>query len=64
MGLGRVDKLHSLTWAYTQPTQGGWCIVGAPLVLRQAMGNMNTQDSPQPELEGRHHVPLYSILFG
>jgi len=23
MGLGRVDKLHSLTWAYTQPTQSG-----------------------------------------
>jgi hypothetical protein len=23
MGLGRVDKLHSLTWACTQPTQGG-----------------------------------------
>jgi len=20
MGLGRVDKLHSFTWAYTQPT--------------------------------------------
>jgi len=23
MGLGRVDKLHSLTQACTQPTQGG-----------------------------------------
>jgi hypothetical protein len=23
MGLKRVDKLHSLTWACTQPTQGG-----------------------------------------
>jgi hypothetical protein len=23
MGLGRVDKLHSLTQAYTKPTQGG-----------------------------------------
>jgi len=23
MGLGRVEKLHSLTWAYTQPTQSG-----------------------------------------
>jgi len=23
MGLGRVDKLYSLTRAYTQPTQGG-----------------------------------------
>jgi hypothetical protein len=23
MGLGRINKLHSLTHAYTQPTQGG-----------------------------------------
>ncbi len=23
MGLGRVDKLHSLTWACIEPTQGG-----------------------------------------
>jgi len=23
MGLGRVNKLHSLTQAYTKPTQGG-----------------------------------------
>jgi hypothetical protein len=23
MGLGKVDKLHSLTQAYTQPTQSG-----------------------------------------
>ncbi len=23
MGLGRVDKLYSLTWACTQPTQSG-----------------------------------------
>jgi hypothetical protein len=23
MGLRRVDKLHSLTWAYTKLTQGG-----------------------------------------
>jgi hypothetical protein len=23
MGLGKVDKLQSLTWACTQPTQGG-----------------------------------------
>ncbi len=32
MGLGRVDKLHSLTRACTQPTQGGQYIIGAPLV--------------------------------
>jgi len=23
IGLGRVDKLHSLTWTCTKPTQGG-----------------------------------------
>jgi len=23
MGLGRIDKLHLLTWACTKPTQGG-----------------------------------------
>jgi len=34
MGLGKVDKFHSLTWACTQPTQGGYYIVVAPLVLR------------------------------
>jgi hypothetical protein len=33
MRLGRVDKLHSLTRACTQPTQGGYYIVVAPLVL-------------------------------
>ncbi len=62
MGLGRVNKLHSLTWACTQPTQSGQCIVGTPLVLRRATSNMNTQDSPRPKLGGSHHLPLYSIL--
>jgi hypothetical protein len=42
MGLGRVDKLHSLTWACTQLAQGVYCIVGAPLVLERATGNTNT----------------------
>ncbi len=62
MGLGRVDKLHSLTQAYTQPTQGGQCIVGTLLVLRRATGNMETQDSPRHELGGSHHLSPYSIL--
>jgi hypothetical protein len=62
MGVGRVDKLHSLTRACTQPTQSGYCKVGAPLVLRRATGNMNTQDSPRPGLGGSHHLPPYSIL--
>ncbi len=57
MGLGRVDKLHSLTRAYTPPTQSGQCIIIAPLVLGQAIGNMDTLDSPQPELGGSHHLP-------
>ncbi len=62
MGLGKFDKLHSLTQACTQPTQSGQCIVGAPLVLGRATGNMDTQDSPRPELGGSHHLPPYSIL--
>jgi len=33
MGLGRVDKLHSLTRACTQLTQSVYCIAGAPSVL-------------------------------
>ncbi len=63
MGLGRVDKLHSLTLTYTKPTQGGQCIVGAPLVLGRTTCNMDTQDSPQPGLGGSHHLPPYSILY-
>jgi hypothetical protein len=31
-------------------------------VLRRAMGNTNTQDSPWPELGGSHHLLPYSIL--
>jgi len=27
------------------------------------MGNMDTQDSPRPELGGSHHLPPYSILY-
>jgi hypothetical protein len=27
------------------------------------MGNMDTQDSPRPELGGSHHLPAYSILW-
>jgi hypothetical protein len=64
MGLGRVDKLHSLTRACTQPTQSGQCIVGTPLVLRRATGNTDTLDSPRPGLRGSHHLPPYSILCG
>jgi len=58
MGLGRVDKLHSLTWACTQPTQSGWCKVRAPLVLEQATGNTDTQDSPRPGLGEATTFPL------
>ncbi len=64
MGLGRVNKLHSLTWACTQPTQSGQCIVGAPLVLGRATSNTDTLDSSRPELGGSHHLPPYSILYG
>ncbi len=62
MGLGRVDKLHSLTRACTQLTQSGQCKVGAPLVLGRTTGNTDTQDSSRPGLGGNHHLPPYSIL--
>jgi hypothetical protein len=64
MRLGRIDKLYLLTQACTTPTQSGWCIVGAPLVLRRATSNSDTQDSPRPGLGGSHHLPLYNILCG
>jgi hypothetical protein len=50
MGLGRVDKLHSLTRACTKPSPRGYYIVEAPLVLGRATGNTDTQDSPRPGL--------------
>jgi len=31
-------------------------------VLKRAMGNTNTQNSPWPGLGGSHHLPPYSIL--
>jgi len=33
------------------------------LLLRRAMGNTDTQDSPRPGLGGSHHLPPYSILW-
>ncbi len=62
MGLGRNDKVQSLTRTCIKPTVSGQCIVGALLVLRRATGNLDTQDSPRPGLGGRHHLPPYSIL--
>ncbi len=39
------------------------CMVGTLLVLGQATGNSDTQDSPQPALGGSHHLPsLWYIL--
>ncbi len=35
---------------------------GTPLVLGQATGNTTSLDSPQPGLEGSHHLPSYSIF--
>ncbi len=54
----------SLHKTHTKPTQGGQCIVETLLVLGQTTNNTNTQDSPQPELGGSHHLPPYSILYG
>ncbi len=64
MGFEKVDKLHSLTQACTQPTQSDQCIVGASLVLGRTMNNMDTLNSPRPGLEGSHHLPPCSILCG
>jgi hypothetical protein len=63
MGLWRFDKLYLLTWAYTKPTQSGKCIIGAPLVLGRAAGNLDSQNSPRPGLGGSHHLPPYNILY-
>jgi hypothetical protein len=62
MGLRRIDKLQLFTQTCTKPTQGGQCIVGALLVLGQATGNLDSQDSPRPGLGGSHHLPPYNVL--
>ncbi len=62
LGLGRIDKFQLLTQTCTKPTQGGYCIVGALLVLGRTTSNSDSQDSPQPELGWSHHLPPYSIL--
>jgi hypothetical protein len=43
------------------PTLGQSGVV-TPLVLGRATNNTDTQDSPQPELRGSHHLTPYSIL--
>ncbi len=35
---------------------------GTPLVLGQALGNLDSLNSPWPELGGSHHLPSYSIF--
>ncbi len=50
-------------WTCTKPTQGGQCIVGAPLVLGRATGNTDTRDSLWLGLGGSHHLPPYSIFY-
>jgi hypothetical protein len=62
MGLGQVDKLHSLTRACTRPSQSGKCIVGAPLVLGRATGNLELTWLITTRTWGSHHLPPYSIL--
>jgi hypothetical protein len=58
MGLGRIDKLQLLTWTYTKPTQGGWCIIGALLVLGRVTNDSYSQDSPRPRLGEATTFPL------
>ncbi len=57
------DKLiHSLA-TYNKTNHE---LVSSPLktflVLGQVTGNMDSLDSPRPELGGSHHLPPYSIL--
>jgi hypothetical protein len=42
--------------------QVGKCIVGALLVLGRATSKFRLTNSPQPGLEGSHHLPPYSIF--
>ncbi len=62
MELGRVTS-YSLIQICIKPTNKlVSSYYGAPLVLRQAMGTLDSLDSPRPELRGSHHLPPYSIL--
>jgi hypothetical protein len=61
-GTRKKWQAYSLTRTYTKPTQSGERIIGALLVLGQAMGNSDTQDSPPFGLGGSHHLPPYNIL--
>jgi hypothetical protein len=62
MGLGRSDRLYSLTRTCTKPTPSGKSIVITVLVLGRGMRNSNTQDSSWPGLGGSHHLPPYNVL--
>ncbi len=61
-GTRKKWQAYSFTRTCTKPTQGGYCIVGALLVLEQTTSNPDTQDSPRPKLGGSHHLLPYSIL--
>jgi hypothetical protein len=63
MGLGRATSgsiidvnLHKLNNKLVNAKfEHFWC-------MEESRANTNSQDSPQPKLEGSHHLPSYSIL--
>jgi hypothetical protein len=62
-GTTKSDKLQLLTWTCIKPTtQLVRSLSGAPSVLGQPWATLDSQDSPQPELRGNHHLPPYNIL--
>jgi hypothetical protein len=62
-GTKKRDNLYLLTQTCIKPTNKLVnSLSGAPLMLRQAMATLNSQDSPWAGLGGSHHLPPYSIL--
>ncbi len=63
MGLGRMTSTYSLIRTCTKPNnklisaqlERFWC-------QDKPWANLNSKDSPWPELGESHHLPLYSIL--
>jgi len=60
-------RMNNKQFIYSQkPTQAkqqvGYYRIEATWCMDKPQANTNLQDSPQPELRGNHHLPLYSII--
>jgi hypothetical protein len=63
MDIRMSDKWINYSYGSTQTKQQvGQCIVGTFWCMDEPQINMNSQYSPQPELWGNHHLPLYNIF--